>query len=127
MEGIRGFRDLKVWQKAMDAAMAVFRLSNHFPKCEMYSLTDQMRRSSRSVPSNIAEAWRKRRYSAAFVSKLSDAEGEAAETQTHVEMALRCGYLSSEEARSVDGAYEEVLAMLASMASHPDQWSLRKR
>ena len=127
MEGIRGFRDLKVWQKAMDAAMAVFELSKHFPKCEMYSLTDQMRRSSRSVPSNIAEAWRKRRYSAAFVSKLSDAEGEAAETQTHIEMAFRCGYLSLEDARSVDGTYEEVLAMLASMASHPEQWSLRKR
>ncbi len=127
MEGIRGFRDLKVWQKAMDAAMVVFELSKRFPKCEMYSLTDQVRRSSRSVPTNIAEAWRKRRYAAAFVSKLSDAEGEAAETQTHIEMALRCGYLSPDEARSVDSTYEEILAMLASMASHPERWSLRKR
>jgi four helix bundle protein len=123
---IRGFRDLKVWQKAMDAAMLVFELSKRFPKCEMYSLTDQVRRSSRSVPSNIAEAWRKRRYPAAFVSRLNDAEGEGAETQTHVEIALRCGYLSTEEARSLDHAYEEVLAMLASMASHPEKWTLRK-
>jgi four helix bundle protein len=85
-----------------------------------------MRRSSRSVPANISEARRKRRYPAAFVSKLSDAEGEAAETQTHIEFSLRCGYLSAEQAQTLDGAYEEVLAMLAAMASHPEQWGLRK-
>jgi len=85
-----------------------------------------MRRSSRSVPSNIAEAWRKRRYPAAFVSKLNDAEGEAAETQTHVEMALRCGYLTVEQAPSLDSVYEEVLAMLVAMASHSEPWSIRK-
>ncbi len=119
MEGIRGFRDLKVWQKAMDTAMLVFELSRHFPKYEVYSLTDQMRRSSRSVPSNIAEAWRKRRYPAAFVSKLNDAEGEAAETPTHIEMALRCGYLSGDQARSLDCAYEEVLAMLVAWPRAP--------
>jgi len=126
VENIRGFRDLKVWQKAMDAAMLVFDVSGRFPKHEVYSLTDQLRRSSRSVPSNIAEAWRKRRYPAAFVSRLNDAEGEAAETQTHIEMALRCGYLTVEQAQSLDSAYEEVLAMLVTMASHPEQWSIRK-
>jgi len=126
VENIRGFRDLKVWQKAMDAAMQVFDVSGGFPKHEVYSLTDQVRRSSRSVLSNIAEAWRKRRYPAAFVSKLNDAEGEAAETQTHVEIALRCDYLTVEQAQSLDTAYEEVLAMLVTMASHPDQWTIRK-
>jgi four helix bundle protein len=126
VEGIRGFRELKVWQKAMDAAMLVFQSSRQFPKHEQYSLTDQVCRSSRSVPSNIAEAWRKRRYPAAFVSRLNDAEGEAVETQTHVEMAFRCGYLSADHARSLDSAYEEIPAMLASMASRPDQWTLRK-
>jgi four helix bundle protein len=126
VENIRGFRDLKVWQKAMDAAMRVFDVSEQFPKREVYSLTDQIRRSSRSVPSNIAEAWRKRRYPAAFVSKLSDAEGEAAETQTHIEMALRCGYLTTDQAKSLDAAYEEVLAMLVTMAAHPDQWTIRR-
>jgi four helix bundle protein len=90
----------------MEAAMLVFDVSARFPKHEVYSLTDQIRRSSRSVPSNIAEAWRKRRYPAAFVSKLNDAEGEAAETQTHIEMALRCGYLNGEQAQSLDSAYE---------------------
>lgn len=107
--------------------MQVFQLSKHFPREEVYSLTDQVRRSSRSVPANISEAWRKRRYPAAFVSKLSDAEGEAAETQTHIELAFRCGYLSAEQAQTLDSVYEEVLAMLAAMASHPQQWSLRKK
>ena len=101
MGNIRSFRDLKVWQKAMDAAMRVFELSKRFPVEEKYSLTDQIRRSSRSVPANIAESWRKRRYPAAFVSKLNDAEGEAAETQTHLETALR-QYMSKQKADELD-------------------------
>ncbi len=106
--------------------MLVFEVSGRFPKHEVYSLTDQIRRSSRSVPSNIAEGWRKRRYPAAFVSKLNDAEAEAAETQTHIEIARRCGYLSLELAQPLDDAYEEVLAMLVTMASHPERWTIRK-
>ena len=89
MEKIRSHRDLKVWQKAIDAAMAVFETTKSFPSEEKFSLTDQIRRSSRSAPAQISEAWRKRRYAAAFVSKLNDAEGEAAETQTH-QIARRC-------------------------------------
>lgn len=126
VESIRGFRDLKVWQKAMEAAIQVFDLSKQFPKGELYSLTDQLRRSSRSVAANIAEAWRKRCYPAAIVSKLNDAESEAPETQTHIEIGLRCRYLSAEDACSLDSAYEEILAMLVVMASHPDQWRIRK-
>ena len=126
MANIRSFRELKVWQKGMDVAMQVFELSKRFPAAEKFSLTDQVRRSSRSVPANISEAWRKRRYPAAFVSKLNDAEGEAAETQTHLEIALRCKYLSSEEAAVLDHACEEILAMITEMASHPEQWTIRK-
>ena len=126
MGNIRSFRELKVWQKGMDVAMQVFDLTKRFPAEERFSLTDQIRRSSRSVPANIAEAWRKRRYPAAFVAKLNDSEGEAAETQTHIEIALRCQYLRPSDAATLDQACEEVLAMLTEMAAHPEQWTIRK-
>lgn len=126
MENIRSFKDLKVWQKAMDVAMRVYEISRRWPAEERYSLTDQIRRSSRSVPANISEAWRKRRYPAAFVSKLNDSEGEAAESQTHIEIALRCKYVTDDEAQKIEADYEEVLAMLVSMAAHPEQWTIRK-
>ena len=120
---IRSFKDLQVWQKAMDAAMEVFTLTKCFPSEEKFSLTDQIRRSSRSVPANVSEAWRKRRYPAAFVSKLNDAEGEAAETHTHLELALRCKYLDAGTVARLDGIYSEILAMLDNMAAHPEQWT----
>src|SRR5213595_3990822 len=93
MAKIQRHRDLEVYCKAFGVAMEIFTLSKKFPKEERYSLTDQIRRSSRSVCANMAEAWRKRRYEAAFVSKLSDSDGEAAETEVHLAFALRCGYL----------------------------------
>lgn len=86
---VRTHRDLTVYQKAFDAALKIFEISKQFPKEETYSLTDQIRRSSRSVCSNLAEAWRKRRYEGAFISKLSDCEGEAAETQVWLEFAVK--------------------------------------
>lgn len=125
MANIRSFKELTVWQRAMDVATEIFRLTKKFPSNERFSLTDQIRRSSRSVAANIAEAWRKRRYPAAFVSKLNDAEGEAAETQTHVELARRCGYFDDTAASGLDAEYEEILAMLTSMAAHPEQWTIR--
>lgn len=125
MANIRSFKELKVWQLAMDLAMEIFDLTKTFPNEERFSLTDQIRRSSRSVPSNIAEAWRKRRYSAAFVSKLNDAEGEAAETQTHLEVSRRCSYVADGTVQRLDGRYEELLAMLVEMSSHPEQWVIR--
>jgi len=125
MGNIRSFKDLIVWQKAMDLAMEIFTITKAFPAEEKYSLTDQIRRSSRSVPANISEAWRKRRYPAAFVSKLSDADGEAAETQTHIETAKRCGYVDLTTAQHLDSSYEEIMAMLVSMMSHPDDWRIR--
>src|SRR6202790_5543397 len=100
MSKIQGHRDLEVYRKAFEAAMKIFTLSKAFPKEEIYSLTDQIRRCSRSVCANLAEAWRKRRYKAAFICKLSDVEGEAAETEVWIEFATRCAYLPREQADS---------------------------
>ena len=125
MANIRSFKELIVWQRAMDAAMDVFRQTEDLPSHERFALTDQIRRSSRSVAANIAEAWRKRRYPAAFIAKLSDAEAEAAETQTHIEIARRCSYFTDDTAAHLDGEYEAILAMLVTMAAKPDQWVIR--
>jgi four helix bundle protein len=118
----RSFRDLKVWQLSMDLAMEVFELSKRFPDVERYSLTDQIRRASRSVATNTSEAWRKRRYVAAFRSKLNDAEAEACETQTEIELALRCGYLDPETATRLDGRCEDILSMLSAMIRDANRW-----
>lgn len=115
-------QDLEVYKKAFKAAMEIFELSKAFPKEETYSLTDQIRRSSRSVCSNVAEAWRKRRYEAAFVSKLNDAEGEAAETQTWVEFSVRSKYLDRQRGLELFREYDEIVAMLLSMGNNPDMW-----
>ncbi|OKH13845.1 four helix bundle protein [[Limnothrix rosea] IAM M-220] len=125
MGNIRSFKELRVWQNAMDGAMVIFARSKLFPSEEKFSLTDQIRRSSRSVAANLAEAWRKRRYPAAFVSKLSDSEAEAAETQTWVELARRCGYLSDEEAKDLDSRYEQILGQLVVMITQRDKWTIR--
>jgi len=93
MQHIQSYKDLRVYQAAIDAAMRIFELTKRFPIEERFSMVDQMRRSSRSVCSNIGEAWRKRRYPAHFKSKLSDSEGEAEETRVWADLALRCGYL----------------------------------
>jgi len=110
----------------MELAMAVFESSKKFPAEERYSLTDQLRRSSRSVATNISEAWRKRRYEAAFVSKLNDAEGEAAESQTSLELARRCRYLDDKTVSALDFRYETLLAQLVTMATHPEDWTVSK-
>lgn len=105
--------------------MRIFELTKGFPKEETYSLTDQMRRSSRSVCSNIAEAWRKRRYTAVFVNKLNDAEAEAAETQTWIQFATECDYLKAEVAAELCQTYENVIGKLVRMIINPDPWILR--
>lgn len=117
-------QELDVYRKAFDAAMQIFELSKSFPKEETYSLTDQIRRSSRSVCANLAEAWRKRRYEAAFIAKLSDSEGEAAETQTWLEFAVRCGYIEREAAKKLYLEYDEVISMLVSMIANSNKWIL---
>lgn len=117
-------QELDVYRKAFDAAMQIFELSKSFPKEETYSLTDQIRRSSRSVCANLAEAWRKRRYEAAFIAKLSDSEGEAAETQTWLEFAVKCGYIEREAAKNLYLEYDEVISMLVSMIANSNKWIL---
>ena len=124
---IRHFRDLDVYQNALGAGLRVYELTKRFPIEERYALTDQARRSSRSVCANIAEAWRKRRYEAAFIAKLSDAEGEAAETQVHLEFAFRHSYLSQEEFVSVDDAYKKIIGQLVKMIDEPEKWRNRER
>ena len=114
-ERIKSVRDLIVYRKAFQAAMKIFQISKTFPREELYSLIDQIRRSSRSVCSNIAEAWRKRRYKAVFVNKLSDAAQEAAETQTWLEFAQACKYIDEKEYERLFNEYEEIFAMLHSM------------
>lgn len=119
--------DLEVYTKAFATAMTIFRLSKKFPKEETYSLTDQVRRSSRSVCANLAEAWRKRRYEAAFVSKLSDAEAEAAETQVWIEFAVQCEYMTKTDAAALYQTYYEVLSTLVGMINNPGKWCLPGR
>jgi four helix bundle protein len=119
--------DLEVYQRAFKAAMEVFGLSKGFPAEEKFSLTDQCRRSSRSVATNISEGWRKRRYAAAFVSKLNDSEGEAAETQSWLQFAVKCGYLQSQDTRDLYLEYDEIIGQLVNMQNHPEQWTLTRR
>jgi four helix bundle protein len=119
---IRKHTELEVYKKAQKAAMEVFQATKGFPKEETYSLTDQMRRSSRSVCANLAEAWRKRRYKASFIAKLSDAESEAAETQVWIEFAVKCRYLERDCGTSIYRTYDEILRMLVAMISSPKSW-----
>lgn len=127
MKKIRTHRDLEVYGKAFDAAMELFKLSKSFPKEETYSLTDQVRRSSRSVCANLAEAWRKRRYEAAFIAKLNDCEAEAAETQTWIEFSVNCGYLNREEAAQLYKSYDEIIGTFVGMINHPETWVIQKK
>lgn len=119
---VRSFRELRVWQNAMDVAMEIFEITKSFPKEERYDLTAQFRKASRSVAANISEAWRKRRYKAAFIAKLSDAETEACESQTWIEFSLRCGYIENEKARELDRKYEHILSQLVIMINQADDW-----
>lgn len=121
---IRKHTDLEVYQRAFKVSMDIFRLSKRFPKEEMYSLTDQVRRSSRSVSANLAEAWRKRRYEAAFISKLGECEAEAAETQVWIQYAVECEYLDRSTAKTIYREYDAILGMLVNMIRQNDQWRL---
>jgi four helix bundle protein len=121
---VQHHQDLQVYRRAFDAAMRIFELTQAFPKEEKYSLVDQIRRCSRSVCANIAEAWWKRRYEAAFISKICDAQGEAAETQVWIEFAVRCGYLDRAVGPTLYDTYNAVLGTLVGMAHHPETWIL---
>ena len=120
---IRSHRELEVYILSFDTAMKIFEMSKGFPKEETYSLTDQIRRSSRSVCANLAEAFRKRRYPKSFISKLSDSESEAAETQTWLDFSLSCEYITETEYNDLNETYDKILGKLVTMSLHPENWS----
>src|SRR5687768_1672036 len=122
MKLIKYHWELHVYKLAVEAAMDIFELSKKFPREETYSLTDQVRRSSRSVSAQIAEAWRRRKYEAVFINKLNEAEGEAAETQGWLEYAVKCRYLDRTAGKKLHRAYDNVLGNLVTMGNKPDSW-----
>lgn len=124
---IRSHTELRVYRQSFESAMKIFGFSQKFPIEERYSMTDQVRRSSRSVCSNIAEAWRKRRYDAAFVAKLNDSEAEASETQTWIDFAVKCEYLDIANGKSIRNEYDIILGQIVSMIRNPDPWLLKRR
>ena len=124
MGTIKSHKEMTVWCDAMDAAMDVFQTTKLFPAEEKYSLVDQVRRSSRSVAANITEAWRKRRYEAAFKSKLNDAEAEASETQTWIEMARRCNYIDADTAKRLDDRYEKIIGQIVVVIRNSKKWTI---
>lgn len=119
---IKSARDLEVYKKAFAAAMEIFQISKEFPAEERYSLTDQIRRASRSVCSNLGEAWRKRRYRAVFINKLTDSQQEASETQTWLDFCLACKYINKQTYDRLDQEYEMILGMLNSMEIKADKF-----
>lgn len=118
----RGFRDLIVYQLAYRLSVEIFEITKSFPKEEKYSLVDQIRRSSRSIPSNMAEAWSRRRYPKSFVSKLIDADGEAAETTVWLDLSKDHKYINEEKHIYFIEKYTEVFKMLNSMINSPEKF-----
>jgi len=119
---VADYKELRVYKLAFDSAMEIFELSRRWPSEEKFSLTDQIRRSSRSVCTNTAEAWRKRRYEAAFISKLSDSDGEAAETEVHLAFALHCGYLLADKHAKLSDQYDHICRQLTNMMDDAPSW-----
>jgi four helix bundle protein len=126
MEFVKSYRDLKVYKVAMELSREIFQISKSFPKEEMYSLTDQMRRSSRSVGGQIAEGWAKRKYERHFVSKLTDADGEQLETQHWLDTSLDCNYISKESNLRLVSRYDEVGKMLNSMIQKAESFCKKR-
>ena len=121
---IRSHAELDVYKISFEASMKIFELTKSFPHEEKYSLTNQIRRSARSVCANISEAFRKRKYPKSFISKLSDSEAEAAETQVWLEFALKCGYLEKNEFEKLFNQYDNIIGKLVNMSRRPDQWTI---
>lgn len=122
MSIIKFHQNLKVYQKSFDAAMEIYQISKTYPKEELYSLTDQIRRSSRSVSANIAEAWGKRKYEKSFVAKLTDSEGEARETQTWLQFSFACQYINEEQFNNLNTKYNQIIGMLVNMMNQSKNW-----
>ena len=125
VKSIRHYKNLRVYLNAYSGALQIFELSKRFPLEEKYSLVDQIRRSSRSVCANLAEAWRKRRYQAAFKAKLNDAESEASETQVWLNIAKDCKYLNDIKAVELEDLYDHILAQLVLMVEESDKWLIK--
>ncbi len=119
---VKDYKELRVYKLAYESVMDIFRQSRCWPSEEKFSLIGQIRRSSRSVCTNIAEAWRKRRYEAAFVSKLSDSDTEAAETEVHLSFALDCGYLVPEKQAKLQDQYDHICRQLTMMMDDAGSW-----
>lgn len=124
MEILRSHKELNVYQLAFKASMEIFKITKSFPKEEIYSLTSQIRRSSRSVSANIAEAFRKRRYEKAFVAKLSDSEAESAETQVWLDYSLECEYITKDSHSRLYNDYENIIGKIVNMLNNPGKWSI---
>jgi len=124
-ERINSYKDLRVYKASIAASMEIFEITKKFPTEEKYSLTDQIRRSSRSVSANISEAWRKRRYRAAFIAKLSDSETEACETQVWLEISFLCKYISKTQMEKLDKDYENIIGQIVKMIDGADKWLIK--
>lgn len=124
-ERISSYRELRVYKSAMSATMEIFEMTKKFPSEEKYSLTDQIRRSSRSACANLGEAWRKRRYKNAFIAKLSDSETEACETQIWLEIAHLSKYISKSQFEKLNKQYEGIIGQLVTMIDGADKWLIR--
>ncbi|WP_278377688.1 four helix bundle protein [Chryseobacterium arthrosphaerae] len=122
MSTIKFHQDLKVYQKSFETAQMIYELLKSFPKEELYSLTDQIRRSSRSVTANISEAWGKRKYEKSFIAKLTDSEGEARETQTWLQFALACNYINDGQYNNLHNQYNQIIGMLVNIMSQSEKW-----
>jgi len=118
----KDYRELRVYQLAFETALRIFEISKKFPAEERYSLTDQIRRSSRAVCSNIAEAWRKRRYPASFVSKLSDSDAESAETAVWLDFCQAFSYITDKDHAELADRYDHICSQLALMMREPGKW-----
>jgi len=119
--------ELEIYQLSVEAAMRIFEITKRFPKEGIYSLTDQIRRSSRSISSAIAEAWRRRKYEKAFINKLNESESEAAETQVWLEYAVKCKYIDRDVGKELHRIYDNIIGKLVSMGNNPDSWLLKTR
>jgi four helix bundle protein len=125
MATARSHRELRVYQLAFESAAQIHEITKKFPSDEIFSLTDQIRRSSRSVCANIAEAWRRRKYPKNFVSKLTDSDSEATETSVWLDFALHFGYLTPEQHKKLSDHYDHICSQLAIMMSEPNKWTPR--
>ena len=122
MSKISSYKELIVYQKAFNLAMKIFEITKTFPKEEKYSLTDQIRRSSRSLTSCLAESWAKRRYIKSFVNKLTDSLGEGFETEVWLDYSMACGYITSDIHDNLINEYSEIRNILVSMINKPEKW-----